>query len=614
MPTPGYPHTLPDVRESGCFEVKTLGSLIDRAFESAGALDALPGPELWTCDVTRGEVSLPLAWARALGIAAGPNRWHQVLRPLATGFRRPLLVALKAWRDGHGPLDVKLPFGHGHEERWARVTCPTLQTQTAIGMIEDVTWRRAELATLQQSERELQQAFDAATDGMAWVSSEGVVLKANLSELALLHCAPDDYLGHRRREFHADPQAFDDVLARAHHGPVRDVPMTLKRRDGGEVHVQLDAAMAWRQGAGHIFQLQSRDVTRARAAEEALRASHLHLQLTLESARMGTFEIDPERGLVQGNERTAALVGDPQIVHGMPVARAIEVLCHPLDRGRVQESLGNALGDSGALDIELRIVTPTGETRWLSVHGRLLLDGSGQSHRMIGVLIDTTDRRTEDARLLAALEALQRQVGQNLHDDVGQVLTGLAFSTRSLHSDAPPGLRPRLERLVELTNLATQKVRDVSRGLLPPSVEHLSLHEALQDLCETSQHLLGIEVSQELTADEPLTSPDERVHLTLLAREALSNAARHAKAKQVRVRLGHVGERWTLEVSDDGSGLVPGARHGHGLGLRIMEYRARALGGSFELDSSTPRGLTVRCVFWRPLAPPPSRPSLKEAP
>jgi signal transduction histidine kinase len=138
-------------------------------------------------------------------------------------------------------------------------------------------------------------------------------------------------------------------------------------------------------------------------------------------------------------------------------------------------------------------------------------------------------------------------------------------------------------------------VRHLSHELYPRVLKEAGLPTALSSYCEEFSRTRSIPVSCEADSDIKELSPGTALALYRIAQEALGNTAKHAKAKQVRVRLTRAGELVRLTVSDDGVGFVPNRAHeSGGVGLLNMRERARYLSGAFELESKPGHGTTVR--------------------
>lgn len=226
----------------------------------------------------------------------------------------------------------------------------------------------------------------------------------------------------------------------------------------------------------------------------------------------------------------------------------------------------------------------------------------------IGVQLGRVMERSRARRRLSelALEE-QRRVGEELHEGLGQQIAGLAMMARSLRrrleeeDGGDPARWVELAREIEAgVENSREQVRGLSRGLVALQLEDRSLVEALDemtgDLCEVYGTRCRLEADDELAVDDPRTV----TCLYRIAREAVNNALLHARAGEVVIRLFRKGEELVLEVEDDGEGLPEDTGHlirrGRGLGLGIMEERARMADGRLEIDSAPGRGTLVRCT------------------
>jgi PAS domain S-box-containing protein len=221
---------------------------------------------------------------------------------------------------------------------------------------------------------------------------------------------------------------------------------------------------------------------------------------------------------------------------------------------------------------------------------------------ILSVCTDVTDRKLLQAELLTIAEREQRRIGQDLHDDVGQELTGVGLMADALAEALREGgspeaalaakIRARLEHI-------QGRVRALSRGLIPVEVDARGLMDALDELAGRCRALHGLDCTFECA--EPVPVEDNRVatHLYRITQEAIANATKSGHARHVRVSLRREGGITTLEVRDDGVGMPEGSRRGDGMGLRIMQYRAGLIGGILEVgpieDQGQVRGTRVTC-------------------
>lgn len=201
-----------------------------------------------------------------------------------------------------------------------------------------------------------------------------------------------------------------------------------------------------------------------------------------------------------------------------------------------------------------------------------------------------------ELRLLEASQQLRRQIGQDLHDGLGQLLTGTAFLAKALQHSLAEEHQPQVERIVALINQAIARVRALSHGLSPIAVEADSLEGVLRDTVVEASELMGVHCELALDASFGDLQRDTITHLGLITREAITNAVRHGRAQHIVVRLARDGERSLLTVEDDGIGIISSDAPPEGLGLRSMRQRAQMIGGELAIVPTQP-GTTVRCSF-----------------
>src|SRR3954467_313708 len=194
-----------------------------------------------------------------------------------------------------------------------------------------------------------------------------------------------------------------------------------------------------------------------------------------------------------------------------------------------------------------------------------------------------TERRESGQRALRAQEAERRRIASGLHDEVGQVLTGVLL--RLDDDDTKQAVRQALE-----------EVRRIARELRPEMLEQLGLVSALTELSRKFADSSGIRVERSFATDLPPLSDDSELAVYRVAQESLTNIARHADASRVHVALQPGPDSVVLRVIDDGRGIPtpdPFALNGHG-GLRGMRERALLVGGALAVKRGSGGGVEVR--------------------
>jgi two-component system, NarL family, sensor histidine kinase UhpB len=205
------------------------------------------------------------------------------------------------------------------------------------------------------------------------------------------------------------------------------------------------------------------------------------------------------------------------------------------------------------------------------------------------------ERRNSARRALLVQEGERRRIARELHDEVGQTLTGVMLQVEGLAGTIPEQYREQLDELRETARQGTEEVRRIVRQLRPEALEDLGLRSALAALTTAFGEQARIKVVRRLDDGPPLSEEHELV-IYRIAQEALTNVVRHADASQVEVRLQRTEEQVVLTVRDDGRGLpADAAASAHGiLGMR---ERAMLIGADVTITSPPSGGTEVRLAI-----------------
>jgi signal transduction histidine kinase len=201
-------------------------------------------------------------------------------------------------------------------------------------------------------------------------------------------------------------------------------------------------------------------------------------------------------------------------------------------------------------------------------------------------------------RLMEVSDAEQRRIGHDLHDGLGQHLTGIALMAKHLEEILAADHLPASQEAARICTLAKSAVewtRDLCHTLSSPTLELDGLPAALGELASQSTNIFRIECSfVEIGAAESIDL-SRAAHLYRIAQEAIINAVRHGHAGHVLLRLEYGGGFVTLQIIDDGTGIAPGVQSVDGMGLKLMRYRARMIGGSMDIAARDSGGTVVTC-------------------
>jgi len=246
---------------------------------------------------------------------------------------------------------------------------------------------------------------------------------------------------------------------------------------------------------------------------------------------------------------------------------------------------------------------------WVTRHGdqRLiawsstLLPGSGDtSNYIIATGIDITERKHLEKAILDISAREQRRIGQDLHDGLGQHLTGIAFMAKVHEAKLAEQEKSEADeaaKIVKLVNEAIHKTRELARGLLPVVSDSYGLMSALQLWATEVEDLFGITCCFRCEKAVLIHDDTMATHLYHIAQEAVNNAINHGEAQRILIQLTDEQGRGTLMIKDDGKGIAKNSAGRQGMGLHIMNYRAGMIGGTLEIQRDTTRGTIVTCSF-----------------
>ena len=200
--------------------------------------------------------------------------------------------------------------------------------------------------------------------------------------------------------------------------------------------------------------------------------------------------------------------------------------------------------------------------------------------------------------LVDAGEAERLRLGRDLHDDLGQLLTGIGFLSSAVASKLTAQSRGEANAVTEIRHLvqeAITKTRLLSIGLTPVSLGTGGLRTAVQELTAMTVRVFGVACTLEYDPEILVERPIAATNLYRIIQEAISNAVRHGGGRRIEISMTLEEERLVLTIRDDGAGLANDAGQRNGLGLNIMKYRAELLGGTLEVGSDE-SGTTVLCI------------------
>jgi PAS domain S-box-containing protein len=379
--------------------------------------------------------------------------------------------------------------------------------------------------------------------------------------------------------------------------PLRSVYRVIAR-DGHVVWFHCEAKMV-RSDDGHPWFIQgvAFDITELKQAEEALQQERNFVSAILNTVGTLIMVLDLDGRVVQFNraceQTTSQRFDEVKGTHAWELFSAAE------DRQRFRNAFEQLRTGHVPRDFDWRWVTGEGGPRLISWSGTVLPDANGHVRHIIATGVDITESKRLEKAILEISAREEHRIGQDLHDGLGQHLTGIAFMSKVLErklADKSEAEAADASKIVRLVNEAIHKTRELSRGLLPVVSDARGLMSALEQYALEVQDLFGLACRFE--CDRPVLIYNETIanHLYRIAQEAVNNAIKHGHGKSILITLCADGDGVALSIRDDGVGLPEDVRNSTGMGLHIMNYRAKMIGATLRIRPHTEHtGTVVTC-------------------
>lgn len=305
--------------------------------------------------------------------------------------------------------------------------------------------------------------------------------------------------------------------------------------------------------------------------------------------------LDRQGNMVHVNQATVDIMGFSREELLGKTPWAVGIMSQE-EKIRAIERLQSLLRGGSNPPRETILTDKNGQEHLFSLSSISTRSADGSIDRIIVTGTDLTERSRLQKELLNVSEQEQARIGHNLHDGVGQTLTGVATLMSALEFELGDDHRESVARIRELVGDAIQEVRRMSHSLSPSAVKNRGLEGALTLLADTIR--INHRTSCEFLMDPGIAIDDleKETHIYRIAQEACNNAIRHGKPSKITISLRILSDReCVLKIENDGSKMrkSPDA----GIGLQIMDYRANLIGGTLDITSKGKRGVTVSCRF-----------------
>lgn len=248
--------------------------------------------------------------------------------------------------------------------------------------------------------------------------------------------------------------------------------------------------------------------------------------------------------------------------------------------------------------VELDFINASKQRLRLEISTRII-EATGEKTEVESIGRDITERKQLEKEILEVSNREQRRIGHDLHDGICQQLAATAYLidvlADQLQEKSGPGAA-EAARIGQLINEAIAQTRSVARGLFPVKLEESGLPSALEELADNNAALFKIDCRFICDSPPPEMENSVALHFYYIAQESVLNAIKHGKAAHVTISLAQSNGSHTLIVEDDGIGFnSPAVGQTTGMGIRIMRYRARVIGGTLDLKNRPDHGTQIKC-------------------
>jgi PAS domain S-box-containing protein len=610
------------------------------------------------------------------GAVAGVGvNYLEVVRKAAEAdspLAREALDGLQAILNGEiNEFRLEYPCDSEAEQRWFlmhAIAAPTAVGGLIVAHSNISQLKNAELA-LRANDELLRTLIEAIPDTVQVKDSRGRWMVANEAALQLFELGKVEWLGKSDEELAglvsaeiaADLRScqVSDPLVWSRAQAVREM-VQLRQVNGSVRTFDVIKVPLWNSDSQpRLLVVVGRDITAQKNAEAALRERNEELETVMREVPVAIFiGQGADSHLITGNPAARRLLRIPAAAANFSASlpgNGFEIHRVGETNSPIQLPMQQAAATGEAvLETELDVIFSDGGRCRILGNAVPLFDEKGRVRGSIGTFIDiselklaedalrdfnasletrvkertdvleqtTQDLREEiagrqrlEAEILQISERQQMRIGQDLHDDLGQQLVGIAILaevlSRELQAQSHPTARDAA-RLAESLRGSIKTTRNLAKSYYPVELERAGLVAALQDLAERTQLLTKVTCT--VTAGEGFAvEKSAEIHLYRIVQESISNAIKHGHATRITIACVREGDTCTLTIADDGSEftLTAASAQRPGMGMHLFQYRARLFGGSVTVRSGDGGGCDVICSLpvitpWPPHPPDPA--------
>ncbi len=433
---------------------------------------------------------------------------------------------------------------------------------------------------------------------------EGTVLFWNEGGERLFGYSSNEIIGKKASILYPKPRRdnFKNDIARINNGGMITGQWLGRKKDGSWIWLDVKTKLLKdEEGVTKGIIGSACDIEQQKKVENRLEESEALANAILETTVEGIVTIDTGGSILSFNKAAEEMFGYKE---EELLGKNVKVLMPSPHKENHDQYMSNYLQTG-----EKKIIGTGREVRGEKKDGstfpiELAVSEVNWDHKKIftGLIKDLSEKRILEREIIQISEEEKRRIGQDLHDGLGQMLTGIGLMSQNLAKKMEANGIPGASELKEITSMikeADNYARTLSHSLTPVELESGGLKVSLEQLCKRAQKLFDIDCVLSDDGYEEMESQTAAIHLYRIAQEAISNAVKHGKADKVWVRLDKQDNKMRLVVEDNGIGFEEAAKTGSadGMGVHTMRYRAHMSGGDLHIGENRHGNTQVECLI-----------------
>ncbi|MES1216547.1 MAG: PAS domain S-box protein [Bacteroidota bacterium] len=472
----------------------------------------------------------------------------------------------------------------------------------------DITEKKKAEENIQKSEEQYRDLVENITDLICTHDLDGKILSVNR--------AAEELIGHK-----FDPEEnlnIKDILASDKKGEFDIYIARLQKKGhikglmkvrtfGGKIHIwEYHNSLKMIEGKTTIVRGYARDITESRTAEENLRKSETRLKRAQEIAHLGNWSINFETNTSQWSDEAYRIYGITPGDHNISMEEWMSFV-HPGDLEYVRQIIEKSRRTLSNFSFQHRIVRKDGIMRHIYSESKYEFNNAGKPIGLYGITLDITEKKKLEEELLeqqrkeqlkitaTALEAQEKErnaIGQEMHDNINQILVGTKMILARI-KNKPEETGELVTSSITHLQMAIEENRRIAHELVAPDFEDTSLIDPITNLADSMLKTAGLDTY--IDSSRLLESQlNDELKLTIyrIAQEQCTNIVKYAKATMVNITLSTADGFFKMIISDDGKGMEAGKKT-DGIGLRNIKGRLSIFNGIANIITAPDKGFTL---------------------